>query len=232
MRPYLTFILLLTAGRMFGQDFAYPAIVEKAASLNDFVPKGWSILDSATGDLNNDRLPDAVLVLQHNDSVLLVKNEDFADTVKTQPRILAVLFKSATDHLFHLKEQADSFILTHGNVFTDDPYQSVTIKKGILQVDFYWYPAGGNWFHSNVYKFRYQQNDFFLIGAEYEERNKATSDFNKYSYDFLMKRRVVTIGNDFRKSRRTEIQPVNIVKMQTIKTLKPYTAEVGDGIEL
>jgi hypothetical protein len=101
-----------------------------------------------------------------------------------------------------------------------------------LQIDFYWYPTSGNWFHSNVYKFRYQQNDFFLIEAEYEERNKATSDFNNYSYNFLTKRRIVTIGNDFKKTKRTEIKPMNIDKMRTIQTLKPGTWEVGDGIEL
>jgi len=232
MRPFLTFLLLLNFGHLFGQNFTYPTIKEKGTSVSDFVPAGWTILDSALGDLNNDKLLDVVLILQHIDSVILIKTEDdFTDTVRTQPRILAVLFRNTSDNLFHLKEQSNSFILTHDDVHADDPYQSITIKKGILQIDFYWYPDSGNWFNSHSYKFRYQEKSFCLIGADYEESNKATHDYSKYSYNFLTGKMIFTEGNRDKKTAKSETSTFHFDTLQTIETLKtPYNWEVGNGV--
>ena len=109
--------------------------------------------------------------------------------------MLLILFRNINDNLYRLIEQSNTFIVSHDDSFSDDPFQSINIKKDILQINFYWYPIAGNWFHSNSYKFRYQGKDFFLIGAKYEESNKATHDFNKYSYNFLTSKRIFTKGN-------------------------------------
>jgi len=232
MRPFLTFILLLNGGLLFGQNFAYPSIKQKGFSIKDFVPPGWTILDSAMGDLNNDKQLDVILILQHIDSVSLVNNEDdITDTVLTQPRVLLILFKNTSDNLFHLSEQSNTFILTHDDPFSDDPYQSTTISKGILQISFYWYPNSGNWFNSTVYKFRYRENNFFLIGVVYEERNKATHDYNNYSYNFLTKKRILIIGNDYKKNKKTEIKSLDTKIPKTLKTLE-HTWEVENGVDL
>ena len=61
-------------------------------SVNDFIPKGWTILKSASGDLNNDKIHDFAFVLQHNDSVTVIKhdedfNPNYNDTLIFQPRV-------------------------------------------------------------------------------------------------------------------------------------------------
>jgi hypothetical protein len=232
MRAFLTFIVLLTFGHLFGQNFTYPIIKKKGTSVNDFVPVGWIIRDSVMGDLNNDKLIDIVLILQHVDTVTLTRTEDdITDTVKTQPRILAVLFRDSSDKVFHLKEQSNSFILTHDDIYADDPYQSVVIEKGILKIDFYWYPTSGNWFNTHSYKFRYQEKKFYLIGGDYEEANKATHDYSKYSYNFLTGKMIFTEGNRDKKTAKSETSTFHFNTLQTIETLKtPYNWEVGNGV--
>ena len=234
MRPFLTILFFLNAASLFGQNFVYPTINKKGKFIKDFVPSGWIILDSATGDLNNDNQYDAAVILQHIDCTLIIeKDDDFEDSVVTQPRILILLFKNAKDNFLNLIEQSNTFILTHNNPFTDDPYQSISIKKGILQIDFYWYPTSGNWFNSTDYKFRYQEKKFFLIAADYEENNKATHDFNRYAYNFLTGKRIFTKGNWDKKTAKSETEALEVGKLKTIETLKrPYNWEFGGGINL
>jgi len=56
MRHFLIFVLTISFNVSYGQDFAYPSIESQGQSIADFVPIGWTILDSATGDLNTDGL--------------------------------------------------------------------------------------------------------------------------------------------------------------------------------
>jgi hypothetical protein len=234
MRPILTILFILNALLSFGQTFVYPTIKRTGKFIKDFVPSGWTILDSATGDLNNDNQYDATVILQHIDSTLIVEKEDnFEDSVVTQPRILIILFKNSTNNLFNLFEQSNSFILTHDSPFIDDPYQSISIKRGILQIDFYWYPTSGNWFNTTAYKFRYQKNNFFLIGADYEESNKASHDFNRHSYNFLARKMTSTNGNWDKKTAKSKTEVLDFGNLKTIETIKrPYDWESGGGIDL
>ncbi|HET9057295.1 MAG TPA: hypothetical protein VFN30_10675 [Chitinophagaceae bacterium] len=226
------FSLLVTV--TFGQRFVYPTIREKGKLINDFVPFGWSILDSTTGDLNNDNHIDAALVLQLDDSTLIVnQDDDFADTITTRPRMLLILFKDDSDSFYHLTKLSNTFILVHDDSFSDDPFQDITIKKGILKIDFYWYPTSGNWFNSNSYKFRYQDKDFYLIGADYEESNKASHDYSRYSYNFLTRKRTFTKGNWDKKTGKSATEVIDFGKLKTIDTLhKPYTWQVENGVIL
>ena len=234
MRPSLIIILLLNTVLSFAQNFVYPTINEKKSLIKDFVPPGWTILDSTTGDLNRDNHFDAVLILQHIDSVLIIeKDGDFEDSIVTHPRILVILFKNTADNLYHLVEQSNTFILTNDDPFADDPFQSISIKKGELHIDFYWYPTSSNWFNSKAYKFRYQEKNFVLIRAEYEESNKATHDYKKYSYNFLTSKRVLTKGNWDKKTARSEPTVANFGNLKTIESLKrPGNWEVENGINL
>src|SRR5690606_4853520 len=135
MRYLLILILTIFIGVCYGQNFSYPSLNTKGKSITDFVPNGWTIFDSAHGDLNKDGLEDLALILQYKDSVTLVNNEE--DTVLTQPRILVILFKSHIDTSFELKEYSNSFVLKHDNSAMDDPYQGTTIDKGILKIEFH-----------------------------------------------------------------------------------------------
>ena len=70
--------------------------------IEGFVPRGWKIKDTVTGNLNNDKAADAVIILEYRHKV--VEHSD-----ETHPRILMIAFK-AGDH-YILKLQHNAFIL-------------------------------------------------------------------------------------------------------------------------
>ena len=109
MKYILILIMTVSIGIAYGQGFAYPSIKSTGQSIIDFVPAGWTILDSAYGDLNKDGTGDAAVIIQHKNKVSLINSVE--DTVLTQPRILLVLFKEPADNSFLLSEQSNSFIL-------------------------------------------------------------------------------------------------------------------------
>lgn len=232
MRHFLTFILTIFFSVSYGQGFSYPSIKSTGQNITEFVPTGWTIFDSAYGDLNKDGMKDAGIVIQHKDSILLVNS--LQDTVLTQPRILLVLFEKPGNNGFELIEQSNSFILKHDNSAMDDPYQELAIKNGTLEIKFHLFYNMGSWHVTNaVYKFRYRQGQFTLIGADNSSFHRATHDFEYYSYNFLTKKRALTKGNDNKGSKKTSWKTLSISELKTLKTLnEPFTWQVEKDIYL
>jgi hypothetical protein len=216
----------------YGQDFAYPSIKSKGQSIPDFIPAGWTILDSTYGDLNKNGIKDAAIILQHKDSVSLVNSLE--DTVLTRPRILVILFKNRSDNSFTLIEQSNSFILKHDNSIMDDPYQGIAIDKGILKIDFHLFYNMGSWYStSSTYKFRYDGSKFILIGADLSTIHRATLDYEDYSYNFLTKKKSYTKGNEQKGTKKTRIKMLDLPSFQTFKTFKePYSFEIENDVYL
>jgi hypothetical protein len=232
MRPSLLLILTLSFGLSYGQGFSYPSINKGGQTISDFVPTGWTILDSIKGDLNKDYIDDAVIILQHKDSVMLANAE--GDTTQTQPRVLLILFKNTVSNNFELIEQSNSFILKHDNSAMEDPYESLAINKEVLEISFNIFYNMGSWYVTNAtYKFRYQQGQFVLIGAENSSFHRSTHDYENYSYNFLAKKRSLTKGNDNKGAEKTTWKTVKIPTLKTLKTFaEPFTWEVEKDIYL
>ena len=232
MRLYLIFIFTLFFGFSYGQRFSYPTINKGGQRISDFAPAGWTILDSIKGDLSNDYIDDAVIILQTKDSVTLVNAE--GDTTQTQPRILLVLFKNSISNKFELIEQSNSFILKHDNSAMDEPYQSLAINKEVLEITFNISYNMGSWYVTNAtYKFRYQHGQFVLIGANNSTFHRATNDYENYSYNFITKKRSLTKGNDNNGIEKTTWKTIKISTLKTLKTFRePFTWEVEKDIFL
>ena len=229
MRQLLTIVFFLNSGITFGQSFSYPHIETQGKTIADFIPKGWTLLDSTTGDLNNDRQNDLAFVIQYRDSISLVSTEDnFPDTVITQPRVLVIAFYNPARKEYELIEQSNTFILNHDNPGMDEPFQKISISKGILQIDFQIFMNMGGWEMSdNSYKFRYLDNEFLLIGADYNSTNRASGETEYRSYNFLTKKVKTTTGNFSISKQKTVWRKFVIQKLKTLKTfVQPFTWEV------
>src|SRR5262245_47924023 len=105
-----TLLQLLIFGIATGQNFTYPVIKKNAVSAEGSVPQGWTILKSASGDLNNDKLDDIALVLQQKDSIIEIRHEEdylpgYNDTLIYQPRILVIAFYNSGTRQFDKVEQ-------------------------------------------------------------------------------------------------------------------------------
>lgn len=163
-------------------------IVGQSADIKSFIPAGYSILDSASGDLNRDRLKDYVLILKVDEE------EEHADT--TRPLLL--LAGTAKDQ-YQLVARNDSVVLCKscGGVF-GDPYAGITVKNNFFSIEHY---GGSNWRWTRIITFRYDaKTKQFVLHRDagesfhtfdldkrklelYEKENFGKLPFAKYSYE-------------------------------------------------
>jgi hypothetical protein len=229
MRKILTYIFLTTAINSFGQDYQFPALKTESISAKDFSPKGWFVADSIYGDLNRDELVDKVFILKKRDSVVItdINNDEY----KIQPRVLVVVFKN--DNAKYLLSEINKKLLIDYNFppTYSPPFSSMTIKNNILTLNFSFDYINGN-FYFYPYKFRFQKNQFRLIGAEQEYVTRRTMDFHKASYNFLTKKWSWTIGTHSNDDppkliKTTEWFKLTTDKLMTLKTIgRPGTWQV------
>ncbi|WP_018341814.1 hypothetical protein [Cytophaga aurantiaca] len=205
-----------------GQDFIYPAIKPKAKNIKDFIPTDWNVVDTVSGDLNKDTFKDVAFVIENRNNKNL-KPEQF------QHFILVIAFFDSIQNQFKLIEQCNNLIL-YNQYQTSAWYEGMQIVNGILEISFY---KGGSTDNLTNYKFRYKENDFYLIGADRNIYNQVTKKFQNYSFNFLSKKWSVSTGNDESSAEpKTEWGKLE----NTIMTLKnykgPYSWEVSKGIYL
>lgn len=164
-------------------------LVNGGKQVKDFVPENWVIIEQVTGDLNKDKLDDIALVIQATDPKNILANDGLgADTIDTNPRSLIVLFKDTNGNGYNLAVKNDSFILSHEDPVMANPFSNITIKNGTLKLHFSSWASAGTWYMSNnTYVFRYQDNDFTLIGADYQETHRASGETTEFSINFLTK---------------------------------------------
>jgi hypothetical protein len=137
-----------------------------------FTPEGWVATDSAFGDLNGDRRSDVCLVIEPMDSsidrraliVLLARGTGFIEAVRSETAI-------------PVGKAADPF-RSRWDVSGDDPFDTIEIDRGCIDISFSNVGTGGRWWR---YRFRYQRCDFFLIGATHGEGD--AEHFNRYDYN-------------------------------------------------
>ncbi len=236
MKSILTILLILQIGRICGQEFSYPTIKKGGKTILDFVPEGWIIRDSVSGNLNDDKQRDCAVILQYKNNVPIIETEDdIADTITVQPRILIILFGEKSINKFKLVEQSNSFILVKDTSSKEDPYQSIKIEKQVLKIQFHLYYNEGSWYEAiTTYGFYYQEKEFVLIGAKIYYFQRTTLDFNESNFNFLSNNWTISKGNI-----GTRIKPerekfiLDLEKLKTFKTFqKPYTWEVLTNIYL
>jgi len=202
---------------------------ESAKFLDELIPKDWELLDSKTGDLNKDGITDLVFAIANTDEKNLKPNDGFGiGPIDLNPRKLGIYFGTPSG-TFKKQLVSNEFIILQETPAMDEPFNGFTIsKKGVLDINFHiWYSAG-SWSTSNhTYRFRFQNNEFVLIGYDSNESNRATAESVDYSINFLSKKMKIIRGN-FSEDKPESVEWSNIYleKLFTIKSLKkPFELE-------
>ena len=156
------------------------AVQKTKININEFIPKGFSILDSLSGNLNLDSYPDMLLILK----------QDGEDSLYDINRPLLIL-TGQNNNSYKLEAHNDSVVLCRncGGVF-GDPYESSVIKGGYFSIQHY---GGSNWRWTRIITFKYikEKNIFVLhrdAGESYHtsEPDKTTPIIsNKKDYGVL-----------------------------------------------
>jgi hypothetical protein len=117
--------------------------------LQKYIPKGYTLLDVACGDLNLDNFKDIILVLKDTGE------KDKIDTNELK-RPLLILIGNA-DKSFTLAGRNDDVVYCHGcGGVLGDPYDGIEIHKGTFTVNHF---GGSNDRWSNEITFRYSKTN-------------------------------------------------------------------------
>lgn len=124
-------------------------------TLSDFIPPNWSIRDSVSGDFNQDGRTDYAIILVHD--LELIPKTDTSDCNRP------LLILHGTRDGFSLSDYCQEAVLCKqcGGAF-GDPYASMTFEKNVLTINHY---GGSAWKWTSTYRFRFQQQRWFLIGV-------------------------------------------------------------------
>ncbi|RCX21473.1 hypothetical protein DFP94_102226 [Fontibacillus phaseoli] len=153
------------------------------------IPSGWSLFEinegepaKAEGDLNKDGISDV--------AAIIMKDTSTAD--EAPPRSLMIAFGTENNG-YSLSIIADQVLLAadEGGAW-GDPFESLTINRGSVLISEY---GGSNWRWYNKYRFRYQDDDWCLIGATFGEYHTLTNtlenadeqDYNLLTGDYIVR---------------------------------------------
>lgn len=235
MRKILTAVAFLCFAHASAaaQDFVfptaadYPKIKKSAKTCEDFVPPEFRIVKKAVGDLNRDQQPDCFLAIKGGDARFLNENSG-ALAFDTNPRVLLILFKEKTG--YRLAQQSDTFIRAPESATMEEPFEDATIENNVLQLDFQHFLSAGGWGAGRyLYKFRYQNNRFALIGVDRMRWQRNTGDYEDRSYNFLSGKVKTTIGNN--SEERPQKTSRRAFKLKRLKTLNTFKRVFGWEIE-
>ncbi len=214
----------------FPTESDYPKLSASARNFDEFIPPNWKLMGKATGDLNGDKIQDVVLVVQGTYAEFIQKNDGLGGgEFDTNPRMLIITFKNAAQNRHELAEQSKTFIITPDSPTMTEPFQSVKIAGGVLQLNFEIFYSVGSWGTSQAsYKFKQINGEFALIGADKTESMRNSGETETRSYNFLTNKMSVTTGNFSKAAKaKTKWKTYKIAKLKTLRTfLKPFDWEI------
>ncbi|WP_294738532.1 hypothetical protein [uncultured Flavobacterium sp.] len=182
MKKLLLHITLLLSFTSYAQNL----------HLNNFIPKGWKTIATVEDDLNNDALKDIVMVIEE-----ITPNEN-----KLKLRQLIILFKHKDSNLYSLKARNTVFIPTVN--YTDEPCledpfnkDKISIQNGVLSINLHYFYSCGDWsVIDQTYKFRFQENNFVLIGYDAFDYHRASGDMKTISVNLLTQKKKIIVGQN------------------------------------
>jgi hypothetical protein len=168
------------------RNFDFPDIRSSAKDIDDFIPEGWTLMDSVSGDLNKDGFADKALVIEYDDSV--VETRPNGCSRLDHPRILLVLLKNASGK-YTLALQDNSFLYRTGEagLMHGDPYEKMDINGDTLSIDFM--RSRGHM----SYDFVFKDDDLWLISA-YNSYVSTTGTIDEWEFDFVNQKAIHILG--------------------------------------
>ena len=214
---------------IFGETFP-----EKGKTVNDFIPKGWKILRTVKGDLNNDKLEDTAVVIEKDDKKNIKKNDSLGpEYLNLNPRALLVVFKQKDGTYVLTGKNDKGFIQSEGdekNPTLMDTLDEISIKNNILKINFNYVLSAGSWAASRtVYTFRFQNNRFELIGFDNNSYMRNSGEKEEFSINFSTNKVKITTGGNISDKnsdkQKEEWKKVNIKKKYVLNEMTNGTMD-------
>ncbi len=166
---------------------------KQGTNVEDIVPQGWTH-EEVTGDLNKDGIADLV-VNAKPDFKEKTKTRDDGYVYNFNRPILAIYFGSA-DNTLTLWRQYDQVLPADEEENCSHEITLEITDRGVLRINTNLSCSSGGWgTYIDRYFYRYQNEDFFLIGKENEEVRRNTGEIKTVSDNFLTWKRQVKTEN-------------------------------------
>lgn len=166
----LLFLSLLWACQTAAQEATQDPATTAGEMQGISIPEAYSIIETIEGDLDKDGVNERVVAYNTEE----IKEKSFKN-VKRE----LVVYKQQEGKWMKWKSSLQALYGSRDGGMMGDPYDTMYIENGILQVQHF---GGSSWKWSVTDKYRYQDNELYLIGytstsgapCEYFE----TADFN------------------------------------------------------
>lgn len=245
MRALLIIAIFFNLATTQGQPvdlFEFPTILKSGKTISSFIPDGWTLLDSTSGDLNGDNRVDFAFVIQSKDSLttfthLEQQGEVYVEVNKTEKsprRILLITFRDSLSENFNLIEQNNTIILSRRERGKADPFEDIKIEHQLLKIFYlainYDILSGS----ASTYFFRYQNSDFMLVEADRQMWREFPTRVGTYKFDFINQIWSASYGDPNQGHKpKTIFKNLDKIQIQTIRTFKrPYMWNVTEDIFL
>jgi len=219
------------------KKFLFPKVKSAGNSIEQLKPIGWTVIETASGDLNDDGNEDLAIVFESNkitDETRTYGDNNSEIIKETQkPRILAIYFMDKSSGNYRLSMQNNDFILrSEEGGKLGDPLNQIGIKDQQLYLRF---QGGAEWRWELGYTFKFENKDWFLTSAINLYFNQNTGDMTERVYDFKTRELFTTVGNLHRRdvANRKTSEVLYFSQLRTFKTFKkPWAWEIMPNVYL
>ena len=113
------------------------------------IPKGWEVIDSVEGNLDEDTIQEKVVVYNTIDSTDFGKHRELR------------IFKKEKEKWLLWKSSRTALLNSNDGGMMGDPYDGIEIKNRVLSIH---QGGGSSWKWNYTDKYRFQNSQFELIG--------------------------------------------------------------------
>lgn len=193
---------VVTAVGAFGlcpnNAYAWPSAMNssQAATSYDLTTlRSWAST-VANGDVNRDGIDDILIIATPHFKEMLTLNE-LGDTIDANKHVLAIFFGNGNGG-YTCKFQSEDVLPVSENTYHILDFTLDVNAKGVFSIRISHFSSVGGWGNTNEsYVFRYQNNDFFLIGEDEDYYMRNTGEATKTSINYLTHRKQVIDYNVF-----------------------------------
>lgn len=214
---FLIFFVLLA-----GCTKSKNAEIKDKKTAEKFPPNGWKIIGSSSADFNNDKIMDKAYVIQENKKT--VSKAECIEGETFYKKELIIQFGLPGGEYKTNFKTSKVFGACNWGIQGTDAFDEIGKRNNTLKLSF---STGGTLRSSLSYYFRYQDNDWFLIG--YDEMTYQVPYEDKYikeinyligrqeSYEIINGKSSLPKVSNIGKARLLKLSEIDISNIYSIK---------------
>lgn len=234
LMKYIFLLLVFIAPISKAQVFAYPVLNKQIKSIEQIASPQWKAIDTAYGDLNNDKLDDLAIILEYGLPIAEHRayGDNETDLIKEfqRPRVLVIYFKNPQSGKYNLVTQNNNFILrANEGGSLGDPLKKISIADNRLMLKF---EGGADWRWILNYEFKYTNRDWNLVKANNIYYHAFTGEMTNNQYNFAERKKRLISGNLANQDANNLIDEEALIftNFKTFNTFKkPWTWQISEG---